>query len=77
MNSYKNLSSEDQENIELRYPKKYLKIFKNSTIETYMPQLICKLSSNQIFDSYTNEVHFKNGYYDLKDGVFKKKTYFW
>ena len=55
--SYPKLSETDRENLDLKFPK--LTIFKNSDIETYYPQLLNKLTKQQvIFNITVGEIHF-------------------
>ena len=69
--SYKGLTKSEVENIEKQYPKDHSKLFKNSHIETYIPQLICALEKNDIIFNVTpHEVHFENGYVDTSNGEF-------
>lgn len=72
--SYEDMSASDKKFIESTI-KTYSSIFKNSTIETYLPQLKNRLECDNIkFDSYFNEIHFKNGFFDLKENIFKNRV---
>jgi hypothetical protein len=70
--SFKALSDSDRQDImEL---KEYRKIFENSAVKTYMPQLKADLTNESLqFDMYTHEVHFNNGYFDIKKNEFCKR----
>ena len=49
--SHKKISKVERENIKLKYPKGFKKVFKNSDIETYYPQLLSRLTKpNVIFN---------------------------
>jgi hypothetical protein len=67
--SFKALSDSDRQDImEL---KEYRKIFENSAVKTYMPQLKADLTNESLqFDTYTSEVHFNNGYFDIQKDEF-------
>ena len=72
--SFLNLTESDRELFELKYKKEYPAIFTNSNVEKYYPQLICNLeNSNIILDHYFNEIHYINGFLDLKTLEFKKR----
>ena len=50
-------------------------IFKNSFIKSILPQLKKYLTNNDIiFNTYTHQIHFQNGFMDLKDNTFKKRV---
>ena len=76
--SFKNLSKQDQEIIKLKYNNKndsYVKIFQNSNVNMYIDELYTKLNkSNIILDTTIGEIHFNNGYIDLKDLKFKLRN---
>jgi hypothetical protein len=69
--SYNKLT--DIEKTELSSIKKWTSILTNASIKTYFPQLIVRLTKNQILDDYFDEMHFMNGVYSFKDGSFKKR----
>ena len=73
--SFKLLSEDDRERITDKYEKTYSKIFQNSHIREYMPQVHTKLIIENVeFDKYFDKIHFNNGYYDLKEGKFKQRV---
>lgn len=54
--------------------KGFNKIFKNSDIKEYIPQLIELLTVKKlVVNDFKNEIHFMNGYIDLKTHEFKKR----
>ena len=54
--------------------KSHHKLFNNTDIKKYEPQLIYNLTNNDIsFDSYLNIVHFMNGYFDFKLNKFSHR----
>jgi hypothetical protein len=58
----------------LKEIKGYDRIFKNSNIKEYIPQLVKELTKNNFkFDSYFSKIHFKNGYIDLETKIFHKR----
>jgi hypothetical protein len=73
--SYSRLSKEDDAKIKEKYGSK-LKIYKNATFAEYDSQLISLLTIDftdvrmKSIDNTPYEVHFKNGYYDLKKNEF-------
>ena len=73
--SYKNLNDLQKENLSSR-GKAFDAIFKNTNIAKYMPQLETELKDTNInFNQvYLGEIHFLNGYYDLKANEFKPRT---
>jgi len=72
--SFSSLSPTDSENITLKYDKNYRNIFKNSNIETYYPQLLMKLTKSDItLNNTVGEIHFNNGYIDVKTMKFLKR----
>ena len=76
--SYKSLSDTETENIRLKYAKVYNKIFTNSYIEKYYPQIVMGLTRNDVKFNYTpGQIHFENGFMDTLDGklTFKQRTY--
>jgi len=59
---------------DLKEIKGYDRIFKNSNIKEYIPQLVKELTKNNFkFDSYFSKIHFKNGYKDLETKNFTKE----
>jgi len=50
------------------------KIFNNSFVDKFYPQLFSLLVNDEIkFDTYFNEIHFNNGFIDLKTLEFKQR----
>lgn len=76
--SYKNMSEDESKLIRLEHSKQYSKIFSNSNIDSYKSQLQIDLTitKNIKFDDTPYEIHFRNGYYDLKDRQFKNREIF-
>jgi hypothetical protein len=69
ISSFRKLKEEDRKDIE--EIKGYNIIFENSHVKKYLPQLKQDLTNDSIcFDAYINEIHFNNGYYDIKDNKF-------
>lgn len=55
--------------------KAFDNIFKNSFLKSILPQLKKYLTSNEIiFNTYTQQIHFQNGYMDLKTKKFNKRV---
>ena len=74
-NSFNALSKMEKENLKLKSGKMFKKIFENSWIKTFLPQIQYELTNNNIeFDFYENKIHFLNGYMDLKDNKFKSRN---
>jgi hypothetical protein len=49
-------------------------MFENSSVQTYYDQIITILEKkNVIFDDTPYQIHFNNGYYDLKNKKFKQR----
>lgn len=72
--SFKGLSTEHQRLIKSEHAKTYRSIFANSDIKKYYEQLKVALQNDDIqFDVTINEIHFNNGYYNLKDGKFQSR----
>ena len=72
--SFNTLSKEETNLLSSRH-KSYIKIFKNSSVTQYIPQIKTFLTNTKIdFNAlHDNEIHFKNGYYDFKTGLFQKR----
>lgn len=72
--SFKKLDKKQQRKITEKGLKSEHKLFKNTDIKKYEPQLIINLTKNDIkFDSYLNVVHFINGYYNFElKGFFQR-----
>lgn len=61
-------------NLHLIYKKPFEKLRTNAGINRFIPQLEAQLTDNNInFDSYTGQIHFNNGFIDVKTGKFKKR----
>jgi len=71
--SFEKLPPLEAENLIYKFPKAYRSIFSNNSIGTYYSQLIVILTEQIIFNVNIGEMHFKNGYMDLKDLKFKKR----
>lgn len=72
--SYKNLSETDQRLIKSEHSKTYKAIFSNADVKRYYEQLKISLQKDDVeFDVTINEIHFDNGFYDLKRGKFKSR----
>ncbi len=70
--SYNHLQTDEKD--DLKEIKGYDRIFKNSNIKEYIPQLVKELTKNNFkFDSYFSKIHFKNGYKDLETKQFHKR----
>ena len=81
-NSYNSLTKEIQSEL---YRKTYSsagdilksekpKIFSNSFVDKFYPQLFSLFVNDEIkFDTYFNEIHFNNGFIDLKTLEFKQR----
>ena len=71
--SFQQLKADEKD--DLKEIKTYEKVFKNSNIKEYIPQLVKELTKNDFkFDSYFSQIHFKNGYKDLATKQFHKRT---
>lgn len=73
--SYEQLQQKDQEIIQLKYKKSFDKIFLNSDVNKYLPQLMTYLTNNKINfkDPHLYQIHFQNGYFNFKTGKFEKR----
>ena len=71
--SFMKLTKEETDDIVTNHNKSYQQIFKNSNVETYLPQLLVSLKSEIKFDTGF-DVHFKNGYMDFTDLTFKNRV---
>jgi hypothetical protein len=71
--SFLALKSDDRDDLKETF-KGYKTIFKNSNIKEYLPQLRIDLSKDIVFDSYKDEIHFNNGYMNLKTQKFQPRT---
>jgi len=74
--SYISLSNEQKEILQLKYKKSIDKIFTNSDVNKYYPQLATYLTNNTagFNDPQKYEVHFLNGYHDFKTNKFLKRV---
>ena len=72
--SYQNLSEDKQQLLKYKNQKTFTKMFENSSVETYYNQIVTLLEKNDvIFDDTPYQIHFNNGYFDLKDKSFKER----
>lgn len=73
--SYENLKQQEKEILNLKYKKSIDKIFSNSDVNKYMPQLQTYLTNNKagFNDPQKYEVHFLNGYHDFRTHTFLKR----
>ena len=72
--SFDNLHVNDQRLIKIDYSKTYKSIFTNADIKKYYEQLLLNLCNDDIqFDTTLCELHFNNGYIDLKTHEFKQR----
>jgi hypothetical protein len=74
--SFKHLSNEQKELLQLKFKKSYDKIFTNSDVNKYLPQLLSYLTNNKInfSDPHLTEIHFINGFFNYKTGSFEKRV---
>jgi len=73
--SFKALHSYERENLKLKYKNAVDKVFANSFIKSFFPQLTIYLTNDNInfHDPQINEIHFVNGYFDFLENKFKKR----
>ena len=73
--SYAALPQLQQDNLQLKYKKSYDKIFCNSDVNKYLPQLLTNLTNNKVdfSDPHLYQIHFKNGFWNFKTGAFEKR----
>lgn len=73
--SFKSLSDIERELMMNKYSKLYRGIFKNSNITSWLPQVRVFLTNYDIqFNKpHLNEIHFKNGYFNLETNEFKAR----
>jgi hypothetical protein len=68
------LDSVIQQNLNLKYKKEFVCTFSNAKISTYALQLMNRFKKDDIvLDVTLNEIHFNNGYMDLKTLEFKQR----
>ena len=74
--SIKNLNKEQKELLKLKYSKTSVKISENSTINKSLSQIKVglKRDDENIFTPDFYQIHFQNGYLDLKTLEFKKRV---
>ena len=74
--SIKNLNKELKELLKLKYAKTSIKISENSTINKSLSQIKVglKRDDDNIFTPDFYQIHFQNGYIDLKTLEFKKRV---
>ena len=74
-NSLKSLSENDRRLFQIDYKQEYSLIKKDTMTKDYINDIIILLCKNIKFDtSPSHEIHFKNGYFDLKLKTFYKRT---
>ena len=74
-NSLKSLSENDKRLFQIDNKTEYNLIKKDTMTKDYLNDIIMLLCKNIKFDiSPSHEIHFKNGYYDLKLKTFYKRT---
>jgi hypothetical protein len=72
--SYDNLHQNDQRLIKSEHSKTYKSIFTNADVKKYYEELLLNLCNDDIqFDTTLCEIHFNNGYIDLKTNEFKQR----
>jgi len=74
--SIKNLNKEQKELLKMKYAKTSTKISENSTINKSLSQIKVglKRDDEEIFTPDFYQIHFQNGYIDLKDLKFKQRV---
>ena len=72
-NSYENLLTELQD--ALKTIKGFTSRVSTNGIKSFLLQLQRELEKNKVFDDYKSEIHFLNGYLDLKDMKFKQRIH--
>lgn len=73
--SKRNLDDKTIRDLEKRYPKSFNALSEMSTINKYSKSALVLLKDDKykFTNPQFNRVHFRNGYYDLKTGEFKKR----
>eukprot|EP01038_Epipyxis_sp_PR26KG_P017698 gene17698-24652_t len=73
--SIKNLNKEQKELLYYKHPEKIVKLSENSTINKMLPQIKVglKRDEEQIFSPDFYQIHFNNGYIDLKTLKFEQR----
>jgi len=83
-NSYKSFNPEQQQVLKINYPIQMKKdkagslaVFADTFFECLKTQVKLNLTNNNInfYDPNKYEIHFKNGYWDLKEGKFKQREF--
>ena len=73
--SYNQLDQQTKKLLNLEYSKQIASIFSNASVEKFYPQLYSELENNEVkFDDYLCEIHFNNGFMDLKTSEFKQRV---
>jgi predicted Ser/Thr protein kinase len=73
--SYNQLDQQTKNLLNLEYSKQIASIFSNASVEKFYPQLYSELENNEVkFDDYLCEIHFNNGFMDLKTSEFKQRV---
>ena len=68
-----NLNNQEQQLIKLKYKKLFDILCKNTTVSKYIPQLKRELRKKAPFKADYFEIHYLNGFIDLKTKEFKKR----
>ena len=67
-NSFEKLTDHERNQIKDRFSKQYRSVFKSSFINHFYDEIITKLIKENIeFNKTLCQIHFNNGYIDLKD----------
>ena len=73
--SFNALNENEKQQLKADHSKTYQTIFKNASVKLYQPQLYTMLTRNDvIFDTTPAEIHFENGYMDMRTSEFKKRN---
>jgi len=73
-NSFEKLTDHERNQIKDRFSKQYRSVFKSSFINHFYDEIITKLIKENIeFNKTLCQIHFNNGYIDLKDLQFKQR----
>ena len=61
--------------MKLEYSRQIAAILSNASVEKYYPQLYSELENNEVkFDDYICEIHFNNGFVDMKTSELKPRV---
>ncbi len=69
--SFNDLREEQQELLQKN--KGFASLCKNSGIKSFLPQLLCALQEDYDLDSNKHEIHFNNGFIDVRTLEFKQR----